>query len=81
MDNPEGWRKRFAYLKEQGITVRFPWLLWFDGKERVLEQGKDFDCDPKAFQAAVSTAAKRQRVKVETHRGSDRVMLQKVSDR
>lgn len=80
MDNRDAWRKRFLFLKEQGVWVRYPWKLWFDGSERVLEQGLDYDLTPKSFQTKCLLAARRQGVRVETHRGPDRVMIRKVAD-
>lgn len=80
-DRRAGWRVRFVQLKESGVWVRYPWPMWFNGQEWLLEQGKDFDLSPKSFQTKVSLAAKRHGVRVESHRSTEGVFVKKTGRR
>lgn len=45
---------------------KYPYTEWFDGKIRVLEPDKHFDCEPSALRNSLSTAANKRGLSLRT---------------
>ena len=63
-------------VKRSCREERYPWGMWFDGKVRLLEGDKDFDCPPKSMKANIYAAARRHGVEIQVRSLGDDLAIQ-----
>lgn len=51
-------------IKRPGRVPKYPWAEWLDGNARLLEQGTDFESEPRSFRTQAYKVAKEHAVKI-----------------
>lgn len=60
------WRQRHEIYGPHSDTRKYPWDQWFDGEERTITRGKDFQRPVVNMQKSMHTVAKRRKGLVRT---------------
>ena len=58
-----------------GRPPKYPWGLWTNGHEWVLDQGVDFDCTTESFGILARRQARIMGVKVHISRSNSRIWI------
>ena len=59
-------------------TEKYPWVDWFDGVPRLLEQGIDFEGKTEGFRSCAYAAARRHAVKISLRTLPDGIAIQSL---
>jgi len=57
---------------------KYPWLDWFDGVPRLLEQGIDYEGKSEGFRSCAYAAARRHAVKIKVRTHPDGIAIQSL---